>query len=137
MAVLPFAHLSEKSVDDEKGRDEVRLDGFYEFPGVIDSSGETRKNPALLTMMCGASPNSDRTTAAAAATDAASVTSQRTGSARPPISAASVLSASAFRASNATRAPRAESDRAISAPMPRDAPVTSAVRDASPTAVNL
>src|SRR5260221_3423246 len=57
--------------------------------------------------------------------------SHSSGSAASPSSAASFSSAAALRAASATRAQSAMSLRAISSPIPREAPVTIAVRTAT------
>jgi hypothetical protein len=70
---------------------------------------------------------STRSSAAAnAATDPASVTSS--GSARAPIDDASASSRSTRRAPTTTSKPSAASRVAVAAPMPLDAPVTTATR---------
>ena len=66
------------------------------------------------------------TAAARAATESASWTSQLT--ATPPISAASSSMRSVRRAAHTTRKPSAARARAVAAPMPLEAPVTTAVR---------
>src|SRR4051794_12578061 len=77
--------------------------------------------PALLTSRLRVSP----TLPASPATDAGSVTSQVTGV--PPISAASSSTRSARRAAQNTWNPASASFRAVAAPMPLLAPVTTAV----------
>src|SRR6266487_4571686 len=86
--------------------------------------------PALLTTM--SRPPMPRTAACTMASIAArSVTSAGTTTARLPrcsTSAATFSSASAFRLFSATSAPCSARASAIACPMPRDAPVTSALR---------
>ena len=76
--------------------------------------------PALLT-----STSQPSSAAANSSTDAWSVTSSRTG--RAPISPASSASRSSRRAATTTEKPSATSRRAVAAPMPLLAPVTTAI----------
>ncbi|MDT4884654.1 hypothetical protein FQZ97_1208160 [compost metagenome] len=78
--------------------------------------------PALLTRTSSRGP----TAAASAATDASEVTSHTT--ARPPISAASASIRSARRAAQTTSKPARARWRAVAAPIPLEAPVTTAMR---------
>src|SRR5690348_1937636 len=78
--------------------------------------------PALLTRTCSVSPPA----AASSATEAREVTSQVT--AVPPTSPASAATRSARRAAHHTAYPSRASARAVAAPIPLLAPVTTAVR---------
>src|SRR5688572_23611829 len=99
--------------------------------GFIASIAATRKRPALFTMMSGAPPNSCRRRFPAAATDCRSVMSHSTAIADCPSPRATSSSSGLSRDASATRPPAFASCRAISAPIPFDAPVTIAVRPAS------
>jgi hypothetical protein len=94
---------------------------------VVSSTGETPKIPALLTRMSGPPPNSAEIVRAACSTSAGLVTSHVTTT--EPFSVfESSLSLVSLRASNATRTPSPASAVAIPAPIPREAPVTRALR---------
>src|SRR5688572_4015280 len=89
------------------------------------------KIPALFTRMSGAPSNRLSRPAAARSADAGEARSDSMTTASLPISSAISSSAGFVRARRATRAPAALSCRAIAAPIPREAPVTSAVRPSS------
>ncbi len=101
-------------------------------PGSADSTGSSPIAPPALLTRTSRRPaavepgDSDATAAARPATDSGSVTSQAT--AVPPISAASASSRSTRRAAQTTENPAAARARAVAAPMPLLAPVTTAVR---------
>src|SRR5690606_23328881 len=95
--------------------------------GAVSASGASWKTPAALTSASGACPSSISTTwMARRCTAAGSETSA--GSAWPPASSAAARSAASPRATITTDPPAARSRRAVSRPIPREAPVTRIVR---------
>ena len=92
-------------------------------------------SPALFTR-ASTRPNRSSTVANAARTASGSPTSHGTATARSPRAPATVSSLSAERASSATLMPAAWSTCAIDAPMPCDAPVTTATLPSSSVAVS-
>ena len=99
---------------------------FHSSPGIVRAVVTVGGAiPALATAM--SSPPKRSTTAATAASiPPSSVTSAPTPKARGPIRSAASRASSASRSSTATEAPRRCSCRAVSKPIPRAAPVTSA-----------
>ena len=97
---------------------------------VVSSATATLKIPALLTRMSGAPLSSDLIFSAARSTFSGSLTSAWIGIA-PLISAARSLSVDSVRAIRTTRTPCSPSALAMPAPIPLDAPVTTAVRPPS------
>ncbi len=100
----------------------------------VSSTGMLGKTPALFTQMS-RPPRSATTPSVAARTDAASVTSMRTPTTRPPtrsaISDAARTASASSMSATATEAPASASREAIAFPSPRPPPVTSARRPAS------
>ena len=76
-------------------------------------------------------PKASTTVSKAARTEAASVTSQATASADPPIASAFSRAAASSTSSSATSAPAAAKARAVAAPMAPPAPVMAAIWPAS------
>src|SRR4051794_40294910 len=106
---------------------------------LILNSMLSRVTPALLISTVGA-PSSAAIRSTAAWTCSASLTSAPTARARPPAAsmAWTVFFASAsFRSSTATANPSSASRRAVAAPMPRAAPVTTATRAVPASLINV